>query len=160
MASGHPKFGGALGVVALDLGQAGGTRAATSVARATIRVVTGDDEFAVADHHLPAQNVTFRDVLGYQGRTIVWECVLRFINAVMFQSVVSELNRYLHGSVRFTGVLGPPSPSQIRPTLITDSDGTAMGNAALIAWRLTGRRMTSAEWPVIVRAVVTFRGVN
>jgi len=109
VASGHPKFGATNGVPALDIGQEGGTRAGAGAALATIRVLTGPDEHAVVEHHLPQSNVNFRDVLGYTGRTITWDCTLRFNTQATWQTVISELNRYLHGASRDgTGKLAAP----------------------------------------------------
>lgn len=161
MASGHPKFGATNGVPALDIGQDGGTRAGALTARATIKVIAGPDEHAVVEHHLPQSNLNFRDVLGYTGRTITWECTLRFNTMATYATVVSEINRYLHGGSRDSGgLLAAPSPVHLRPTQLTDSDGAAMGNAILAGWAPRGARLTSPEWGVIQRATLTFRGID
>ncbi len=155
MADGHPKIGGTNGVPLLDIGQRGGTREGAGNALFSGNVILGQDRTGKVQHHLPQQNVTYEDDMGFVAGRIIIEGVIRAKTAAIFEDIRQELNQRMHGSLRTDGVLGAADPSMIKPTQFTDFDGTVVAAKAVVSgWRPRGRRFRNSEWAIIQKLII------
>ena len=142
----------------LDIGQPGGTRYGSGLARFTAHVITGADEVHTVEHALPQQNVVFRDNLGYAGRTVRWRGLINANSYATLNAIFSELDSYRHGSLRQDGVLQTPDPSRLVETQLTDADGTLIAARAVIEkWSIAGRRYATPEGRAIAEVEIEFR---
>jgi len=137
--SATPQFGGSNGVTELDAGQPGSGRATSNDARYVVRVIEGADQATVVGQAIVQQNVTFEDRLGYAGTRVVWEGSLRVSSDTVLGAIQEQLNKYLHGSGRSSGVLGGPDPAQMRPTKLTNNFGRVLSERAVVEeWSMNG----------------------
>ena len=159
MPGGHPTIGGTNGVPVLDFGQDGGARDAAGDARFSGSLIRGSDGLRRVPQGLPQQNVVFMSTMGFSGATHRLTGILRAKTAAVMAAIVAELDERKHGSLRnvATGILGAPNPTLIRESRLTDFDGAVIAaRALLLDWRLTGRRVKTAEWAVVVRLAMEF----
>lgn len=157
MADGNPKYGGTNGAPALDMGQEGGLRYLASTARGTFSVVRNATEVAGQLHHLPQQNVSVRDVMGFVRGRVRWDVVLRTSTTAIFDAIAAELDSYRFGAVFASGVTGTFDPTRVRETQLTDVNGEVIAERAVLAdWRQVTRRIRNDEWGAIARMQVEF----
>lgn len=143
-----PQFGGTNGVAELNAGQPGSALHAANQARYIVRVIEGADDANAVPQALPQQNVVFEDRLGYRAAIVVWEGSLKVISDAVRQVIYSQLNQYKHGSALVGGVLGPPVPSQMKPTTLINSFGSVLSTrATLVDWTESGVRALSGSAP-------------
>lgn len=160
MANGHPTFGGSNGVPVLDIGQLGGTRQLAGNALFTGQVIRGADEVATAEHGLPEQNVRFRENMGFAGRSVRIEGIIRAKTLAIMTAIIDEMNQRKHGSARdeLTGNLATADPTLVRETQLTDSDGAQLADRAVLEnWRPKGPRLTGQEWLVLQEITIDIR---
>ena len=156
MAGGNPKFG------TLDIGQPGGTRETAGSARALIRVIAGREEFAVVAQASAQQNVVFRDNLGFRGTGYTWDCTIKAASDTILRSVLNDIRARMHGAARdANGNLLPPTSTNLKPQLLTDSDGATLAAAAVLAdLSVEGARAYltgGAPYTVLLRCRLEFR---
>ena len=130
--SATPQFGGTNGVTELDAGQPGSALYIANDARFYIKVIEGPDEATKVDQAVVQQNVAFEDRLGFSGSRVAWEGILKVDAEATRAAIVSQLNRYKHGSSRTSGVLDPPDPRQMRATKLTNAFGTVLSEKAVL----------------------------
>lgn len=149
----------------LDLGQLGGTRQLAGDALFSGHVIPGGDITADVDHKLPQQNLVFRDRLGYFGGLFRIEGILRAKTAVIFETILGEIDQRKHGSLRDGpgGALLPPVLSMLKETQLTDSAGVVLAVSSVVdGWRATGRKMRDGKgvWAVMMPLTIAIRRVG
>lgn len=134
-----PQYGGTGGVPELDVGQPGSARDGAGTARYVVRVLEQPDRATVVNQPVVQQNVSFEDNLGFSAGRVIWEGSLKVDSDARLGAIESELNRYLHGSARVDGVLGPPNPAYLKPTRLTNALGRVLSESArLEGWTFQG----------------------
>jgi hypothetical protein len=149
-----PQFGGTNGVPEIDMGQDGSARQSAGTALFRPNVLIGADDTRVVAQHLTQQNFAFRDNLGFTGKPVVWAGLLKVNTNATLHLIMNELNRYRHGSGRSGGLFTAPSVVYLRPTRLTDFDGTLITEAAALRdfqWR--GRRKHISSGGALTMAV-------
>lgn len=156
MPNGHPQFGGTGGAPLLDIGQDGGSRQGAGSARLSGYIMRGADLVTTVRHHFPQQNLNIEDNLGFTGARHTLVGVIRASTRSLFNTILCELDQRKSGHLRDSaGALGAFDPQYIKPTKLTDFDGSVIAaDATLTNWRMTGRGIrTNTSWtfaPIVI----------
>lgn len=146
-----PQFGGTNGVVELNAGQPGSALYVADQARYVVSVIEGADIAAVVPQGLVQQNITFEDKLGFRGSMVVWQGTLKVVSDTVRQTIYAQLNQYMHGSAMVSGVLGAPSPGQMKPTRLVNALGSILSErATIVDWTSGQVRSMNGSSPYIL----------
>lgn len=129
-----PTFGGTNGVPELDVGQAGSTRRSQGQVAYYPRVIQTPPDVAEVQHSFPQQNISFMDRLGWRGEIVQWTGRCHIKDATEYAALRSVLSLYRTGSTidSSTGVHGAVNVTYLKPTILKDNYGKAMGAAVLM----------------------------